>query len=68
MGSNINLKEKAISLRQNGESYNNIRKILGIKSKGTLSLWFKNIKLSKKSLKLLEKKRTCPQKRFIYRQ
>lgn len=55
MGSNIHLKSKAILLRKNGKSYNNIRKILGLKSKGTLSLWFRNIKLSHKSLELLEK-------------
>ena len=54
MGSNIHLKSQAIALRKNGESYNNIRKILGIRSKGTLSHWFKNILLSKKSLELLE--------------
>ncbi len=36
-------------------SYNNIRKSLGIKSKGTLSYWFKNIEFSKKTKELLEK-------------
>ena len=55
MGSNIHLKNKAVDLRKKGESYNNIRRILDIKSKGTLSHWFKDIKLSKESLKLLEK-------------
>ena len=55
MGSNLHLKEKAILLRKKGGSYNSIRQILGIKSKGTLSYWFKDIKLSKKSVSLLEK-------------
>ncbi len=55
MGSNIHLKKKAISLRKKGMSYNNIRKSLGIKSKGTLSYWFKNIEFSKKTKELLEK-------------
>jgi hypothetical protein len=55
MGSNIHLKKKAISLRKKGMSYNNIRKSLKIKSKGTLSYWFKNIEFSKKTKELLEK-------------
>ena len=55
MSSNIHLKKKAISLRKKGMSYNNIRKSLGIKSKGTLSYWFKNIEFSKKTKELLEK-------------
>lgn len=55
MSSNIHLKNRAIVLRKSGESYNNIRKILKLKSKGTISNWFKNIKLSEKSKKLLEK-------------
>lgn len=41
----IELKEKALKLRRNGKSYNNISKELGV-SKSTLSLWFKNFKWS----------------------
>ncbi len=55
MGSNINLKNRAIALRKEGKSYGEILKILDIKSKGTLSLWFKNITLSAKSKALLKK-------------
>jgi len=66
MGSNIHLKNRAISLRKNGESYNNIRKTLGLRSKGTLSHWFKNIKLSKKSAKLLEKNNKLAYERGLF--
>lgn len=51
----VKLKVKAISLRQEGFSYGYIKNKLGLKSKGTLSVWFKNIVLSKKSKKKLEK-------------
>lgn len=44
----VNFKEAAISLRKSGKSYSDIKKIFNIKSKGTLSLWFKNLKLTKK--------------------
>ena len=66
MGSNIHLKNRAISLRRKGKSYNNIRKILGLKSKGTLSHWFKNIKLSKKSIELLNKNNKLAYKRGLF--
>lgn len=66
MGSNIYLKNKAIDLRKKGESYNNIRRILGIKSKGTLSNWFKDIKLSNESLKLLEKNNKIAHERGLF--
>jgi len=66
MGSNIHLKNKAISLRKSGESYNNIRKILNLRSKGTLSHWFKNIKLSKKSAKLLDKNNKLAHERGLF--
>lgn len=66
MGSHIHLKNKALLLRKNGKSYNDIRKVLDIKSKGTLSHWFKNIKLSKKSIKLLEKNNKLAHKRGLF--
>ncbi len=47
MSSHILLKEKAIGLRKEGKSYSEILRILNLPSKGTLSLWFKNIKLNK---------------------
>lgn len=47
--------QKAIKLRLAGKSYGEIAKTLGV-SKGSLSLWFKNLKLSKATQKLLEGK------------
>lgn len=38
-------RSKAISLRKKGKSYNEIAKLLKI-SKGTLSLWLRNVKMS----------------------
>jgi len=67
MGPNIHLKEEAISLRKKGESYNNIRKKLGLKSKGTLSHWFKDIKLSKKSIVLLNKNNKLAHERGLFK-
>ncbi len=66
MGSNTHLKERAIALRKKGKSYNSIRKILGIKSKGTISHWFKNLKLSKRSEKMLEKNKELAYKRGLF--
>ena len=66
MGSNIHLKEEAIALRRGGKSYNEITKALGIKSKGTLSLWFKNLDLSKKSKDLLEKNNILAHQRGLF--
>lgn len=51
----LKLKEKAISLRQEGFSYGYIKNKLGLKSKGTLSVWFRNVVLSKEAKKKLEK-------------
>jgi len=62
----MSLKERATSLRKNGESYNNIRKILGIRSKGTLSNWFKGIKLPKKSIELLAKNNKLAHERGLF--
>ena len=39
-------KEQAIQLRLQGKSYNEIRRLLKIPSKGTLSFWFKNLQLT----------------------
>ena len=66
MSSDMSLKERATSLRKNGESYNNIRKILGIRSKGTLSNWFKGIKLPKKSIELLAKNNKLAHERGLF--
>jgi hypothetical protein len=65
MGSNKHLKTKAIELRKIGKSYNEIRKLLGISSKGTLSHWFKDLKLSEKSKQLLQKNTMLAYKRGL---
>ena len=62
----MSLRERAVSLRKNGESYNNIRKLLGIRSKGTLSNWFKGIKLPKKSIELLAKNNKLAHERGLF--
>jgi len=54
MGSKLSRKDQAIALRLQGRSYGYIRNTLGITSKGTLSNWFKNLKLSKETAKLLK--------------
>ncbi len=48
-------------------SYSDIRKKLGLKSKGTLSKWFRNITLSKQSLELLERNNVLAHKRGLLR-
>ncbi len=47
--------KKAIELRLAGKSYGEVAKILDV-SKGSLSLWFKNLKLPRATQKLLEEK------------
>lgn len=60
------LKEKAITLRKQGKSYGDILKTLGLKSKGTLSLWFKNLILSAETKKLLEKNTKLAYERNLF--
>ncbi len=48
------LKQKAIQLRLEGRSYTEILRQLQLKSKGTLSVWFKDLKLPPKSKRLLK--------------
>lgn len=48
------LKESAFRLRASGKSYREIQKLLGISSRGTLSYWFRNLRLSEKARKRLE--------------
>ncbi len=47
------LKTRAIELRKSGKSYTEIKKLLGLSSKGTLSYWFRNIELSDSAKKRL---------------
>ncbi len=59
------LKEQAIKFRLQGKSYNEIIKILGLKSKGTLSCWFKDIKLTNAAQDKLSKNMALAHKRGI---
>lgn len=52
------LKRKAIELRLAGKSYTQIIKRLNLKSKGTLSAWFRELELPEKSKKLLRNNMT----------
>ncbi|MBU2037139.1 helix-turn-helix domain-containing protein [Patescibacteria group bacterium] len=45
-------REKALTLRKQGQSYSQIKKILGV-GKGTLSVWLKNYPLSKQRIREL---------------
>lgn len=49
------LKQKAINLRLEGNSYGYIKKTLDLKSKGTLSAWFKDLVIPDAAKKKLEK-------------
>ncbi len=51
----IEKKRRAFELREAGHSYRQIQEELGISSRGTLSYWFKDLMLSPKARKLLEK-------------
>ncbi|MCX6703219.1 MAG: hypothetical protein NTV02_00810 [Candidatus Zambryskibacteria bacterium] len=59
------LKQKAIALRLEGNSYGNIKKTLGLKSKGTLSVWFRDVILPEDSRKKLEKNNLLAIKRGL---
>lgn len=48
-------KEKAVNLRLKGRSYSEIVEALGLISKGTLSYWFRDIKLSSQAEKRLRR-------------
>lgn len=60
-------KAKAIKLRLSGKSYGEIIKILDIPSKGTLSVWFKDLKLSFRAKKRLEHNLILAQERGLLR-
>lgn len=58
-------KEQAIALRVQGKSYNEIRKILNIPSKGTLSYWFRDFQLPPEAKKRLAHKMWLAKKRGL---
>ena len=62
----FHLKQQAITLRKEGKSYGQILKILNLKSKGTLSAWFKDLELSEKSKILLKKNNQLASKRRLF--
>lgn len=65
MSINKDTKKKAISLRKSGKSYGEILKILNLKSKGTLSAWFKDIELTKSEKIRLKDNLDLAQKRGL---
>lgn len=58
------IKNQAISLRKSGYSINEIVKIIGI-SKGTASVWMKNITLNKEALRRIDNNRLKAQFKSI---
>ncbi|TAN33573.1 hypothetical protein EPN28_02045 [Patescibacteria group bacterium] len=60
-------KQQAILLRRQGKSYNEIRKILDLPSKGTLSVWFKDMALSPEAKKRLARNVNLARKRGLFR-
>jgi len=60
------LKEAVISLRKEGKSYMQILKALGLKSKGTLSLWFKDLIFSQESQGLLSENMRLAYERNLF--
>lgn len=50
-------KQRALALRQEGKSYREIQKAIGVRSRSTLSLWFKDLKLSPSAKKILDAKK-----------
>ena len=69
MKTNHNDKKKALAfkLRLEGNSYNEIRRRLGIKSKGTLSYWFKDLVLTPQAKTLLKKKMDIAQSKGFFK-
>ncbi len=59
------LKQKAIKLRLEGNSYGYIKKTLDLKSKGTISAWFKGLVIPEESRKKLEKNNLIAIKRGL---
>src|SRR5581483_3279232 len=56
----MTLKEQAISLRKDGKSYKEIREVINV-SKGTLSLWLKDVVLTDEQKAKLKSVRGCNQ-------
>ncbi len=60
-------KNRAIVLRLKGHSYNEIKKILKIPSKGTLSYWFKNLSLPARAKERLKNNIEIARKRGLFK-
>src|ERR1043166_7559731 len=60
-------KDSAIKLRLQGKSYGEILKILKIPSKGTLSVWFRNVKISQTAKKRLQNNIDLARKRGLFK-
>ena len=67
MATQTSKKDKAIKLRLEGKSYNEILKILDIPSKGTLNYWFKTLKLPCSAKQLLKQKIKIAKEKGLFR-
>ena len=63
---NHKIKAQAIKLRLSGRSYGEILKALNISSKGTLSVWFRGLRLSSGARKRLRKNIETAYKRGLF--
>lgn len=61
------IKQRAIQLRLHGKSYSEIKKILNISSKGTLSYWFRNLSLPPRAQNRLAHKTAFARKRNLFK-
>lgn len=60
-------KERALRLRLNGKSYGEILKILDLSSKGTLSYWFRGLKLTTEAKMRLKQKIDIAKEKGLFR-
>lgn len=59
------VRTRAIHLRKEGKSYSEIKRILKIRSKGTLSVWFRKLELTSEERKRLGKNMLLAQERGL---
>ncbi len=58
-------KLRAIKLRQEGKSYREIQHATGVRSRGTLSLWFQGIELTPAIQKIIDERRLRTEKNVL---
>lgn len=67
MSSTLSLKERAFALRLQGKSYAQILRSLNLKSKGTLSYWFRDLSLTPIAKKRLKEYTRMATERGLFR-